>query len=176
MRGNDDRKRFEQLFLPHLDAGFNLARWLTRNDSAAQDVVQDSCLRAFKSLHRFAGGNARAWLLTIVRNQCYTWLKAQASERYVDINDDEAMSEKDRTALSHMETPEAWSLKLEDEGRLKLALEELPVAYREVLVLKELEEMAYKEIAALTEVPIGTVMSRLARAREMLKKKLAGNV
>lgn len=173
MQSSDDTRRFEQLFLPHLHAAHNLARWLTRSDSAAQDVVQESCLRAFKSLHQFAGGNARAWLLTIVRNQSYTWLKAQGSERYVDIDDEEAMSEADKAALSHAETPEISSARLQDGKFLQRALEALPAAFREAIILKELEEMSYKEIAAVTGVPIGTVMSRLARGRMLLRKELA---
>jgi len=172
MRSSDDTRRFEQLFLPHLSAAHNLARWLTRNDSAAQDIVQESCLRAFKSLHQFAGGNARAWLLTIVRNQSYTWLKNSGSERYVDIDDEEMLSEKDKAALSHTDTPEVLSNRMQTRELLLQALETLPTLFREVIILKELEEMSYKEIAAVTGVPIGTVMSRLARGRSLLKKEL----
>ena len=173
MNEREITKRFEQLILPHLNAAHNLARWLTKNDSAAQDIVQESCLRAFKALNRFVGDNARAWLLTIVRNQSYTWLKESAGERYyVDINDEAAMSEKDKAALAHTDTPEAWALRMQDRQAVQNGLEALPVIFREVIVLKELEEMSYKEIATVTEVPIGTVMSRLARGREMLKKEL----
>ncbi len=172
MHSSDDTRRFEQLFLPHLSAAYNLARWLTRNDSAAQDVVQESCLRAFKALHRFVEGNARAWLLTIVRNQSYTWLKESAGARAVDIDDEEAMSEADKIALSHMDTPEVVAVRVQNKEVLYRAMEALPAVFREVIVLKELEELSYKEIAAVTGVPIGTVMSRLARGREMLKKEL----
>jgi RNA polymerase sigma factor (sigma-70 family) len=168
----NDAERFEQLFLPHLDAAHNLARWLTVNDSAAQDVVQESCLRAFKSLHRFAGGNARAWLLTIVRNQSYTWLKESTGRRFVDIDDETALSKGDKAALSHTDTPDAWVSRTQDRQAIEHALDDLPVVFREVIVLKELEEMSYKEIAEVTGVPIGTVMSRLARGREMLRMKL----
>jgi RNA polymerase sigma factor (sigma-70 family) len=170
---NEDTKRFEQLILPHLNAGHNLARWLLKDAAAAQDVVQDSSLRAFAAMGRFADGNARAWFLTIVRNQCYTWLKESAGERYyVDIDDEAAMSEKDKTALAHTDTPEVWAERMQDRRALQHGLEALPIVFREVIVLKELEEMSYKEIAAVTGVPIGTVMSRLARGREMLKKEL----
>jgi len=176
MHSKDDIYRFEQLFLPHLNAAHNLARWLTNSDSIAQDIVQESCLRAFKSLHRFAGGNARAWLLTIVRNQSYTWLKQTADMRYyVDVDDEVAMDDKDRMALAHSDTPEALATRTEDRKRLQNALDALPITFREVIVLKELEEMSYKEIAVVTEVPIGTVMSRLARGRAMLKEKLLAN-
>lgn len=166
-------KRFEQLIVPHLHAAHNLARWVTKNDSAAQDIVQESCLRAFKALDRFVGDNARAWLLTIVRNQSYSWLKTSAGERYyVDIDDEAAMSEKDKAVLAHHHTPELLAQRLQDRRALHHGLEALPAIFREVLVLKELEDMPYKEIAAVTQVPIGTVMSRLARGREMLKKEL----
>ena len=170
--GPNDAQRFERLFLPHLNAAYNLARWLTRNDSAAQDVVQESCLRAFKALHRFVGGNARAWLLTIVRNQCYTWLKASAGERFVDIDDIALLNQDDQAALAHSNTPEAWVSRVQDSQVLERAMTDLPVTFREVLLLKELEELSYKDIAAITGVPIGTVMSRLARGREMLRMKL----
>lgn len=157
MHNSDDTRRFESLFLQHLNAAYNLARWLTRSESAAQDIVQESCLRAFKSLHRFAGGNARAWLLTIVRNQSYTWLKNAAGERHVDIDDEEGLSERDKANLSHGETPEAIAVRAQDKGRLLKAMEALSPAFREVIVLKELEDMAYKEIAAVTGVPISTL-------------------
>jgi RNA polymerase sigma factor (sigma-70 family) len=172
MQNKNDVSRFERLFLPHLDAAYNLARWLTRNHNAAQDVVQESSLRAFNSLHRFAEGNARAWLLAIVRNQSYTWLKESSGRRFVDIEDEEALSERDKAQLGHPDTPEAWAVRMQEKQALQLALESLPEAFREVIVLKELEEMSYKEIAAVTDVPIGTVMSRLARGRDMLKIKL----
>ena len=129
-------ERFEQLIVPHLNAAHNLARWLTGNDSAAQDVVQESCLRAFKALDRFVGENARAWLLTIVRNQSYSWLKQSAGARYhVDIHDEAAISEKDKATLVHHDTPEAWALRLEDRQIVNKALEALPPLFREVLVL-----------------------------------------
>jgi len=169
---NEDMKRFERLILPHLNAAHNLARWLLRDATAAQDVVQESCLRAFAAMGRFADGNARAWFLTIVRNQCYTWLKQSGARHYVDIDDEAAMHEQDALALSHAETPEALAVKTQNAAVMQRALEALPVIFREVLVLKELEEMSYKEIATVTEVPIGTVMSRLSRGREMLKKEL----
>jgi len=172
---NEDTKRFERLILPHLNAAHNLARWLLKDAMAAQDMVQESSLRAFSAMGRFVDDNARAWFLTIVRNQCYTWLKQQTGRHYVDIDDEEAMSEKDKMALAHTDTPEAWALRMQNRQALQDGLEALPVIFREVIVLKELEDMAYKDIASVTGVPIGTVMSRLARGREMLKKELLKN-
>jgi RNA polymerase sigma-70 factor (ECF subfamily) len=162
-------KRFEELFAPHMNAAYNLARWLTGNESAAHDVVQESALRAFKFLHRFAGGNARAWLLAIVRNQSYTWLKQAAGNKWVNIGDE--MPEND-LALSHAETPELSAIRSQDSTLVQQALAALPPQFREVIVLKELEGMAYKDIATIADIPLGTVMSRLARARIMLKTEL----
>ncbi|KAB0494524.1 sigma-70 family RNA polymerase sigma factor [Pseudomonas vancouverensis] len=162
-------KRFEALFAPHMDAAYNLARWLTGNDAAARDVVQESALRAFRFLHRFADGNAKAWFLTIVRNESYTWLKASAGQHWLAIGDE--LAEND-LALSHGQTPELLAIHAENAALLQQALSALPPAYREVIVLKELEDLPYKDIARVVDIPIGTVMSRLARARSMLKLEL----
>jgi RNA polymerase sigma factor (sigma-70 family) len=167
-----DAQRFDQLVSPHLGAAYNLARWLTGNDSAAQDVVQESCLRAFKALHRFADGNARAWLLTIVRNQSYTWIKAAKGEGWVGLDEEVLHNAADQAAFVHTPTPETEAGRAQDHLLLERALRELPVIFREMIVLRELEELSYKEIATLTGVPIGTVMSRLARGREMLRERL----
>jgi RNA polymerase sigma factor (sigma-70 family) len=169
MGKNADVKRFEELIRPHMGAAYNLARWLTGSDSAAQDVVQESCLRAFRFLHRFAGGNSRAWLLTIVRNQSYTWLKAAAGSKWVAIGDE---MPEDHAALGHEQTPELAAIRSEDHAWLKRALELLPPHFREVIILKEFEDMAYKDIATVADIPLGTVMSRLARARAALKTEL----
>jgi len=160
-----DMKRFDELLAPHMDAAYNLARWLTGNESAARDVVQESALRAFRFLHRFEDGNAKAWLLTIVRNESYTWLKASAGHRWINLGDDL----EDESTLAHSSTPELNAIRTEDIALLQRALEALAPAFREVIILKELEDMPYKDIANVTDVPIGTVMSRLARARAMLK-------
>jgi RNA polymerase sigma-70 factor (ECF subfamily) len=162
-------KRFEELIAPHLDAAYNLARWLTGNDSAARDVVQESALRAFRFLQRFADGNAKAWFLTIVRNESYTWLKASAGRRWVAFDDDISDEE---AALSHSQTPELLAIHTENAALIQQALCALPPVYREVIVLKELEDMPYKDIALVVDIPIGTVMSRLARGRAMLKLEL----
>ncbi|WP_025109667.1 sigma-70 family RNA polymerase sigma factor [Pseudomonas sp. H1h] len=162
-------KRFEELIAPHLDAAYNLARWLTGNDSAARDVVQESALRAFRFLQRFADGNAKAWFLTIVRNESYSWLKASAGHRWVAIDDEMAAGEG---PLSHSQTPELLAIHTENAALLQQALCALPPAFREVIVLKELEDLPYKDIALVVDIPIGTVMSRLARARALLKLEL----
>lgn len=161
--------RFEELFAPHLDAAYNLARWLTGNDSAARDVVQESALRAFRFSQRFVGGNAKAWFLTIVRNESYTWLKATAGRHWVAFADDVA---QDQGASSHDQTPELLAIHTENAALVQQALCALPPAFREVIVLKELEDMPYKDIALVVDIPLGTVMSRLARARAMLKLEL----
>lgn len=162
-------KRFEELFAPHLDAAYNLARWLTGNDSAAHDVVQESALRAFRFLHRFADGNAKAWFLTIVRNESYTWLKASAGRHWVAFGE---YPGEDDGAPSHSQTPELLAIHTENAALIQKALCALPPAFREVIVLKELEDMPYKDIALVVDIPMGTVMSRLARARAMLKLEL----
>ena len=170
-----DAQRFEELILPHLDAAYNVARWLTRSDSAAQDVVQESCMRALRSLSRFVGDDGRAWLLTIVRNQSYTWLRKAANGRFVALDDESAFSEEVEARMSHSDTPEAWLSRIQDGERLSTALNDLPTTYREVIVLKELEDLSYKEIAQVTGVPLGTVMSRLARGRELLRRRLVAS-
>ena len=161
-------KLFEQTVLPHLDAAYNLARWLAGNDHDAQDVAQEASLRAFKFFGNFRGDNARAWLLTIVRNTFYTWLrKNRPPEKTVEI-DDETLDIEDVSA-----NPEAASPPFADAGAVRRAIAELPVEFREIVILREMEGFSYKEIADLAEVPIGTVMSRLARARKLLQKRLA---
>lgn len=155
--------------MPHMNAAYNLARWLVGNESAAGDVVQESALRAFRFLHRFSGGNARAWFLTIVRNQSYTWLKSSSEHKWIAIGDE--LSE-DHAALGHELTPELAAMQLQNTALLQQALMTLPPQFREILILKELEDMPYKDIAVVAEIPLGTVMSRLARARAMLKTEL----
>lgn len=160
-----DRLRFEQLVLPHLDAAFNLARWLLRRREDAEDVVQEAMLRAFRFFGGFHGGDARAWLLQIVRNSCYSWLeKHRAAELTVEFDEE---LHPDATG-----TPEHLAIAGDNRERLARAIEELPPRFREVLVLRELEGCSYKEIAAVTSIPIGTVMSALARARRRLQQRL----
>ena len=158
--------RFEQAVLPHLDAAYNLARWLTRNDADAEDVVQEAALRAFKFFGGFRGGDGRAWLLTIVRNACYTWLRQNRAHELEAPFDEEAHGVEG-------DNPETILLEGADRQMLKEALEELPLEFREAIVLRELEGLSYKEIAAVADVPLGTVMSRLARARKRLQLRLS---
>jgi len=159
---------FEEAVLPHIDAAYNLARWLTRNDHDAQDVVQESYLRALKSFGGFHGSDGRPWLLTIVRNTCYTWLKRHRSPKLTEF--DEAI----HVRQTDQPDPEASLVRSAQKRLVREALESLPVEFREVMVMRELEELSYKEIAAMAGIPVGTVMSRLARARKRLQASLGG--
>ena len=149
--------------MPHLDAAFNLARWLTRNDHDAEDVVQEAMLRAYRFFDALRG-EARPWLLAIVRNACFSWLQAN---RPVELQAIDRMEQE-----SDAPGPEALAARDVDRRRLNEAIAALPVQFREVLVLRELEDLAYKDIARIAEIPIGTVMSRLARARRLLAESL----
>jgi len=164
----DERRQFEEIFLPHLDAAYNLARWIVHNDQDAQDIVQEAFIRAFKGFQGFRGGNGRAWLLTIVRNTAYTWMNKRmpdqklvpyVEERHaniisIDQSTNESVLEKRRQDLSD-------------------ALKRLPSEFREVIVLYEIEGLSYKELALSLGVPVGTVMSRLSRARHRLQQDFA---
>jgi RNA polymerase sigma factor (sigma-70 family) len=166
------RERFENAMLPHLDAAYNLARWLTGSAADAEDAVQDACVRALTFFDGFRGVDGKAWLLTIVRNTCYDRLRK--NRRLTPLA---APEELDR-ARDRSPGPEAEQLRLADERMLQEGLAALPAEYREALVLRELEGLPYREIAQVTGVPIGTVMSRLARGRkrlgEALKEKTVG--
>jgi RNA polymerase sigma-70 factor (ECF subfamily) len=164
--------RFEKNVLPHLDAAWNLARWLTRNDHDAEDVVQESFLRAYRFFDGLQG-EARPWLLAIVRNAAYSWLAKNRPGDVVPLDDAGLVSSEAETAghASPMESnPEVILLQSAGAKLVNQALEDLPPGYREVLVLRELEDLSYKEIAAIAGIPIGTVMSRLARGREQLRR------
>ena len=170
---DDRRRRFELLALPHLDAAFNLARWLAGNTADAEDVVQDAYLRAYRYFDAFQGGNFRVWLLTIVRNAFMTWVKENRSGRMVFVPDTPLAetADMDETAWgSKPRDPEALLMESIDSETLSRLMAKLPSDYREVLLLREVEDLAYKEIADVTGVPIGTVMSRLSRARLALRK------
>ena len=158
---------FEEAVLPHLNAAYNLARWLTRNAEDAEDAVQEAYLRAFRFFDGFRGDNARAWLLTIVRNTCHTRRRHNQAQQLTTTFDEEL-----HTDLTESQNPEKLLLRNADHELLHQALEELPPAFREVLVLLELEGLSYKEIADVVGVPIGTVMSRLARARRRLRESV----
>jgi RNA polymerase sigma-70 factor (ECF subfamily) len=170
--GAATRERFEQAVLPHLDAAYNLARWLTRNDEDAQDVTQEAFLRAFRFFDGYQGGNVRAWLLTIVRNTCYTWLD-QNRPPQSDVEFDEEIHSEESSGGAD---PEIQVLANADKETVHRALRELPEIFREVLVLREIEGMSYKEIADVASVSLGTVMSRLARARSRLRESLAATL
>lgn len=159
---------FEQTFMPHLNAAYNLARWLTRNEHDAEDLVQESYLRAFRAVETFQGQDARAWLLAIVRNTCFTWLKKKGAQPFVEF--DEQM----HTAAGDSSNAESILLNRAALASLQDCLEALPPEFREAIVLRELEELSYKEISGIAGVPVGTVMSRLARARKRLSECLAG--
>ena len=168
MLESHDRIRFEQLVLPHLDAGVNLARWLLRNRADAEDVAQDSMVRAYRFFQGFCGGDARAWFLQIVRNGCYSWLDKNRPM--------ELMAEFDEELhVRPSASPEALAAQADEKQQLMLALEALPPRSREVLVLRELEECSYKEIAEITGIPMGTVMSTLSRARRRLQQIMSGS-
>jgi RNA polymerase sigma-70 factor (ECF subfamily) len=155
------RVDFESLFLPHLDAAYNLARLLTRDAQDAEDVVQEAYLKALRAFPGFRGESGRPWLLTIVRNTAFTWLRVNRSRGVHDEFHEE-------THMSCGFTPEAESLRKERSGAVARCVEQLPPDFREVIVLREMEELSYNEIAEITDVPRGTVMSRLARARARL--------
>jgi RNA polymerase sigma-70 factor (ECF subfamily) len=161
---NDRRARFEQLVMPHLDAAFNLARWITRNDHDAEDVLQEAMLRAYRFCDGLRG-EARPWLLAIVRNACFTWMQANRPADLAPGPDAEALADE-------APGPEALAARELDRRLLNEAIGALPAQFREVLVLRELEDLSYREIARVVDAPIGTVMSRLSRARRLLADSL----
>ena len=169
MSDEDHRRRFESLALPHLDAAYNLARWLTRNDHDAQDVVQEACLRAMRYFGSFRGEQARPWLLQIVRHTCYAWLRENRPVEMVALDEDDAAWSE---AAPASEEPPAIALRNADRALINQAIAALPIAYREVLVLRDLEDLSYKDIARIADLPIGTVMSRLARSRALMRQAL----
>ncbi len=163
--------RFERLVAPNLDAAYNLARWLTRDSHQAQDIVQEACVRALRFLDSCKGDDGRAWLLAIVRNTFFSaWRKRPREETYGNIDDDSGLP-GDHTASWELDPALTFARKSERE-RIDEALLRLPDEFREVIVLRELEELAYREIADVLNVPIGTVMSRLSRARALLMRYL----
>lgn len=160
-----DRQRFEALALPHMDAAYNLARWLAGSQADAEDVVQEAMLRAFKAFDGFRGDSAKAWLLTIVRNCWRNRLADQRRRAQAPLDAEDG----DRPLVFDGPDPEAEALRASDRRRLDAIIAGLPAEFREVLILREMEDLSYREIAEATGAPIGTVMSRLARARALLK-------
>jgi RNA polymerase sigma factor (sigma-70 family) len=168
---NDDRKKFATVVAPHLADAHAFARWLTRNRADAEDVVQEACIRAFRALPRFSGPNARAWLLTIVRNTAFTLLREKKTAALVGLDE---LSETERFSVERGSewdaagSPEGALIAAADAAKLEAFIAALPAEFREVLVLRDIQGLDYREIAAITGTPMGTVMSRLARARHKL--------
>jgi RNA polymerase sigma-70 factor (ECF subfamily) len=169
---------FERVMLPHLDAAYNLARWLVRDPSIAEDVVQDACERACKYFAAFRGGSARAWLLQIVRNAAYATLNAERRRMEVSLSGETCADDEGGVDVDIPDSspgPEATLAQQQNVAALDNALNALPVAWRECLILREVEALSYKEMARIMDVPIGTVMSRLSRARQALQREVFGN-
>jgi len=172
VQSKDDRAMFDEVFLPHMAEAYRLAQWLTGNAYDAEDVVQDAALRAFRGIKSFGAVNARAWSLTIVRNTAYSWLLKNKSKAVVFTDD---LSPAEQQELEHeglhgarVETPEEIALFKADAEDVQRALAQLPAHFREVIVLREMNQLNYRDIAEITNVPIGTVMSRLSRGRQLL--------
>ena len=170
---DEERDRFRQVVLPYLADCYALARWLTGDRADAEDVVQDACLRALRGIGGFAGTNARAWTLTIVRNTAYSWLRKNRPAALVVVEDLEALERGQAGCAAHVadrsaDTPEALLIAKTEAVRLERAISALPIPFRETLVLRDVQGLGYREIAEITGVPVGTVMSRLARARSRL--------
>jgi RNA polymerase sigma factor (sigma-70 family) len=168
----DERAAFDEVFLPHMAEAYRLAKWLTGSASDAEDVVQDAAVRAFRGIKNFGAVNARAWSLTIVRNTAYSWLMKNRPKTVVFTND---LSAAEQQELEHegpqgtrIETPEEIALFKADAEEVQKALTQLPPQFREIIVLREINQMNYRDIAEITSVPIGTVMSRLSRGRQLL--------
>jgi RNA polymerase sigma-70 factor (ECF subfamily) len=168
---SDRRRRFETQALPHLDAAYNLAKWLARPPLEADDIVQDAMLRAYRAFDSFRGDNVKPWLLSIVRNCFLTAAGRTRANRNVPLPADGETGSDDPALIVNAPDPEAVAIRAEEGRRLADVVAALPEEFREVLVLREMEDLSYREIAQITGSPIGTVMSRLARARSMLKEK-----
>ncbi len=173
MSAEDDKVRFRDVVMPHLGDAFTLARWISGNRTDAEDILQEACLRAFRGIGGFAGGSPRAWVLTIVRRTAYTWLMKNRSPMLVSVDDLNARERsevelKDVESNAEVLTPEAELIAKADAEQLKGAISRLPLNFRETLVLRDVQGLDYREIANITGTPIGTVMSRLARARRQL--------
>ena len=166
--------RFESVVLPHIDAAYSLARWLTRNDADAADVVQEAALRAFRYFDTYREGDAKSWMLRIVRRTCYSWLERNRPADIVPLDDEEVPNAGIANAPFAADNTEALLQNRSDLRRLDVLIEALPAPLREVIVLRELHELDYREIAEITSVPIGTVMSRLHRARSALRRAWDG--
>ena len=190
MTDSYQREQFEQQVLPHMDAAYNLARWLVRNPHDAEDLAQEAMTRAIKFFNGFRGGDPRAWLLTIVRNTCFTWLSRNHAKDLAEFDEEShspganpvainapgISAHGNQSSIAAPANPETMAIAEAEGVRVRRALEELPLIFREAVVMRELEGMSYKEIADVTEVSIGTVMSRLARGRDRLRALLVESV
>jgi len=174
---DEDRTRFQALVLPYLADAYSLAGWIAGDRSDAEDIVQEACLRAFQGFGAFADGNPRAWLLTIVRNTAYSWLSKNRSPDLLLVDDLVVVEQKQSAGngSAGSVTPEAELIAKADAARLEAAIAGLPLSFRETLVLRNVQGLDYREIAQVTRVPVGTVMSRLARARRMLVAAIAAD-
>lgn len=173
MSGTDRTRRFEAAVLPHLDVAYNLARWLLRDEQSAQDVVQEAYLRAFRFFDGFRGDqDARPWLLGIVRNSCFTWLRERGREP-IEFDEERDSEQRDPALYEATDGPERLLERKLERAQVNAAVATLTPLFREVLILRELEAMSYDEIAQVVGIPVGTVMSRLSRARSMLRTALA---
>jgi RNA polymerase sigma-70 factor, ECF subfamily len=175
VESKDDQARFKKMVLPHLVDAYALARWLTGNPADAEDVVQEASLRAFRAMYSFAGGNVRAWLLTITRNAAYSWMAKNRPPSVFAVDDLEAVerNEASKGMMEESETPETALIAKTQSKQLETTIAQLPLPFRETLVLRDVQGLDYREIATMTHVPIGTVMSRLARARQRLMASIA---
>jgi RNA polymerase sigma factor (sigma-70 family) len=172
VQNKDERAAFDEVFLPHLPEAYRLAQWLAGNASDAEDIVQEAALRAFRGIKNFGAVNARAWSLTIVRNTAFSWLTKNKPRTVVFLNDLSAAEQQELEYEglhgARIETPEEIALFKADAAEVQKALAQLPVQFREVIVLREINQMNYRDIAEITNAPIGTVMSRLSRGRQLL--------
>jgi RNA polymerase sigma factor (sigma-70 family) len=174
--GQDDHARFASLVLPHFGDAYSLARWITGSRTDAEDVVQDACLRAFRAIGGLADGSARPWVLTIVRNTAYTWLRKNRPSAILAVEDLETVeSAQANPGDPDSETPESALIAKTDAAGLEAAIARLPMPYRETMILRDVQGLSYREIAEVTGVPIGTVMSRLARGRNQVIKTIRRN-
>ena len=174
MTDERQRQRFLEVVVPYLDDALTLARWLTGNAADAEDVVQEASIRALAGIGSLREGHPRAWLLAIVRNTTYTWLAKNRSKMLIVTDDERVFEQAGHASGEAAVTPEAAMIAKADAARLRAAIEALPLPYREIIVLREIEDLSYQDIARITSLPIGTVMSRLSRARGRLMEAVAG--
>ena len=178
MRDTSDQARFTEVFLPHLVDAFRLARWIAGSRADAEDIVQEASMRAFKNIRGFSGGNPRAWVLTIVRNTSYSWLAKNRPKDVVfsDDLDQDHREQIEQAGTQEMQTPEAALIAKLEAEQVRKAMASLPAPFREILVLREIHDLDYRTIAEVAALPIGTVMSRLARARRLLSATIATSI